>query len=138
MIPDVVQQNRRPPAPRVRQITEDELIYLASIEDEYSTFRQTFCSLCDDRDSTRLAMSVCCQKFRCLECCSKFLTAITMRCLFCNVNWGPYTLSDVLVPPPCLEDPTDNDVVKATYQSRWRALVESEKQDREKNFISSS
>ena len=108
-----------------RKLSDDDLVYLTNIDDIFIQVRiRTCCVMCEEPQRT-MAMSLCCLQMNCLECYRQFWESnySVLRCPNCNTNWGAFQLPDILVAPPCEENPNDDAQLKQIFQDQYKELV---------------
>ncbi len=108
-------------------VTPEDCDELQAIQDTFvGVRRQISCVACQGTTEKSLtAVSCCCYAFCCKPCIAQFLVQTPKRCMACNLNWGPFRLSQVLVDPPCAEFTQLTQQMKNVITSKWNEAIES-------------
>lgn len=108
-------------------VTPDDIDHLQSLRDLFVCARKHItCTACQGTgDIGETIVSCCCYAFSCKTCTLQFFVQTPKRCMACNMNWGPFKLSQVLVAPPCAEFTNLTSSMRDDIISRWNEAVES-------------
>ncbi len=106
--------------------TPEDMDDLLELLDNFQQVRRDVtCVACQGtgkRDET--VVSSCCLAFSCKTCITQFLMNNSKRCMNCNMNWGPFRLSQVLVSPPCAQYASLSTDMRDNIRAHWNEAVQ--------------
>ena len=111
----------------VDYISPEDMDDLQSIHDVYQGVRRHIsCVACQGTgEFGESVVSCCCFAFSCKMCITKFFVQSPKRCMACNLNWGPFRLSQVLVEPPCAEYSNLTNAMRDQLTLKWNTALET-------------
>ena len=106
-----------------RPLNDDDVLCFTTLDDPFvATRKRHSCIACDEQGKAQ-AMSLCCQRYNCVDCYSYWLRNEDVQCLSCHMNWAMFQISEVLLSPPEQEELQWGSELKKKFQSQWKELV---------------